>query len=129
MLKKQFVRFIIVGSLATSLSYSVFLIALRVFDINYLIAACLGFVFGVLLGFLLNKNWTFDAKNEKSKKTAFSYFAVYIFSLIISLLFLKVMVDSVGLSPELSNFLGIGVSTFTNFSGTKFFVFKKKTST
>lgn len=125
MLKKQFLRFITVGLLATTLSYLAFFIALRVFAINYLIAACIGFIFGVCLGFFLNKNWTFDAKENKSKKTVLSYFAVYIFSLIVSLFFLKVMVEVVGLSPELGNFLGIGVSTCTNFIGTKFFVFKK----
>jgi putative flippase GtrA len=34
-------------------------------------------------------------------------------------------VEWLGLSPELANFLAIGITTCTNFIGTKFFVFKK----
>ena len=125
MLRKQFLRFITVGLLSTAVSYSAFYIALRYFSINYLIAACIGFVVGVFVGFSFNKNWTFGSTEDRSKKMIVRYFSVYIASLLISLVFLRITVEWLGILPELANFLAIGITTCTNFIGTKFFVFKK----
>ena len=80
---------------------------------------------GVFVGFFLNKNWTFTANEVKAEKIVIHYFAVYIVSLGINLLFLRITVGSFEMVPELAYFLAICITTCTNFIGTKFFVFKK----
>lgn len=82
MIKKQFLRFIVVGLVSTSISYSAFFIALRLFFVQYLLSSCIGFVVGVFVGFSLNKNWTFSSKTIQSKKIIIGYFSVYVLSLI-----------------------------------------------
>lgn len=125
MIKKQFLRFITVGLLCTTISYITFFVALRFFSINYLISSCLSFIAGIFVGFFLNKNWTFTSEDVQSKKIIIYYFTVYIISLGINLLFLRITVGGFGIMPEIAYFLGIGITTCTNFIGTKFFVFKK----
>lgn len=125
MVKKQFLRFITVGLLTTVCSYLIFLVMLNFFLINYLVSSCASFVFGIFIGFSLNKNWTFDSKDSCPKKIMISYFLVYFFSLLISLVFLKITVEFLKIIPEIAYIASIGITTCTNFIGTKFFVFKK----
>lgn len=125
MIKKQFLRFIVVGLLSTAVSYGVFLIALHYFYLHYLAASALGFFSGVIVGFFCNKSWTFEASQHKHQEIIIQYFLVYLVSLFISMVCLKILVDFWRLSPELANFLVIGVTTCTNFIGVKFLVFKK----
>ena len=53
------------------------------------------------------------------------YCLVYLASLLLSIIFLKIAVGLVGISPEIANIFAICLTTCTNFLGTKFFVFKK----
>ena len=53
------------------------------------------------------------------------YCLVYLASLLLSIIFLKIAVGIVGISPETANIFAICLTTCTNFLGTKFFVFKK----
>ena len=89
------------------------------------ISSGIGFVAGVFAGFFLNKNWTFDSRLVQTKRIIISYFLVYIFSLALSLVFLKIAVGIFHISPEIANLLAICLTTCTNFIGTKFYVFKK----
>jgi len=125
MIKKQFSKFILVGLLSTAVNYLIFFIALHYFFINYLISSGIGFIAGVFAGFFLNKNWTFDSRPVQTKRIIISYFLVYIFSLALSLVFLKIAVGIFHISPEIANLLAICLTTCTNFIGTKFYVFKK----
>jgi putative flippase GtrA len=125
MIKKQFSKFILVGLLSTTVNYLIFFIALHYFFINYLISSGIGFIAGVFAGFFLNKNWTFDSRFVQTKRIIISYFLVYIFSLALSLVFLKITVGIFHASPEIANLLAICLTTCTNFIGTKFYVFKK----
>lgn len=126
MLKKlsdQFIKFCIVGLVATIISYISFYISLEFLHINYLISSTIGFICGIFIGYPLNKAWTFSAKEHKHDRLIF-YFLVYIFSLILSLIFLKIVVEYVGIDPRIAYILSIGLTTCTNFIGTRFFVFK-----
>jgi len=125
MIKKQFSKFILVGLLSTVVNYLIFFIALHYFFINYLISSGIGFVAGVFAGFFLNKNWTFDSRLVQTKRIIISYFLVYVFSLALSLVFLKIAVGILQITPEIANLLAICLTTCTNFIGTKFYVFKK----
>jgi putative flippase GtrA len=124
-MKNQFLKFIIVGIFSTFINYGLFYFLLNIFNINYLISSSLGFMAGVFGGFYLNKNWTYNDKNNQSKTLLWKYFSLYITSLLISLIFLKITVDYIGLNAEIANLLSIVITTCVNFIGTKFVVFKK----
>jgi len=120
----EFYKFIVVGIWSTIVNYGMFYTLLEFAEINYLISSVVGFICGVFAGYRLNRRWTFKIDKEKSHKEIIKYYTVYLFSLILSLLFLKFMVDIVGLDPRIANILAIGLTTCTNFLGIKILVFK-----
>lgn len=124
-MKQQFLRFIVVGLLSTAVSYGVFFVVLHYFYLHYIASSALGFFSGVIVGFFCNKSWTFEASEQGHRDIIVKYFLVYLASLVIGMICLKILVDYFHLSPELANFLIIGVTTCTNFVGVKFLVFKK----
>lgn len=124
MIKKQFLKFIVMGIFSTIINYVIFYIIFAIFHMNYLLAASLGFVIGVFAGYFLNKNWTFEVKRT-SNIQILKYYVVYIASLILSLAFLKITVGWMGISAPMANLFAIGITTCTNFLGTKFLVFQK----
>lgn len=124
MIKQQFLKFIVIGVLSTIVNYSVFYILYEFLTLHYIAASALGFISGVIFGYELNKNWTFAVQKESSRYF-YTYFLVYLFSLVLGLMFLEFLVSGLGIIPELANFLTIGLTTCTNFVGIKFWVFKK----
>lgn len=122
MIHIQFIKFCIIGAAATIVSYLIFYVTLNFFGINYLVASSLGFCSGVLFGYSFNCKWTFS--HNKNQYNALKYWSVYLISLLLSLIFLKIVVDYLGIQPEFANIVSIGLTTITNFVGTKFFVFK-----
>ena len=62
---RQLVKFLIIGTIGTIISYSTFLLLLNVFHLHYLISNALAFIIGVSFGYYFNSKWSFDAKNSK----------------------------------------------------------------
>ena len=120
----QFYKFIIVGIVSTIINYGVFYFFIEVLLINYLISSSLGFMSGVLVGYSINRNWTFESKAEKKSKEIIGYLSVYFFSLFLSLIVLKILVDLVKIDAKIANFFVLNLTTFVNFIGIKTRVFK-----
>lgn len=122
--KKQLVRFLVVGASSTALNYLVFFILFSFLEFSYLLASALGFIAGVLLGYSLNKFWTFAVK-EHCIKEFLKYLGVYGFSLLLSLVVLAFLVENLSLDARLANIMVIMITTVVNFSGVKLLVFKR----
>lgn len=123
-LSKQFLKFCLVGVFATVINYGIFYLLINVFDFNYMLSSSVGFLSGVVAGFPFNKSWTFKSKNDDWSKQILLYGMVYTLSLILSLIFLKIQVEYLGLDPKIANIFCICLTTLTNFMGTKLFIFK-----
>lgn len=119
----QFIKFAIVGVLSTLVNYAIFYILHMFFSLDYIFASAIGYIIGVITGFMINKAWTFSNHSE-SGKYLFKYFAIYVFSLIVSLAFLKIAVEEYKMLAIVANMLSIVVTTAINFMGTKLLVFK-----
>ena len=124
--KSQLTKFLLVGSLSTSLNYLVFFICLNALHVYYLVASIIGYFSGFAVGYLLNRNWTFSTHKSDSQthREVAAYLFVNTVSLLCSLFCLRLLVDGLAWPAWFSNILAIGVSTTTNFIGLKFFVFK-----
>lgn len=122
----KFLKFGIVGVISTIANYGLFTLLLKVFVLHYILSAVAGYMTGLVLGFFLNKNWTFVAQIDRQRSYLFLYFVVYIISLIFSQLFLILLVEKLELDPLLANVFAIGLSTISNFIGTNYFVFIKR---
>lgn len=122
---KQFVRFALIGLESTILNYLVFIIMLNFLAIHYLPSAATGFISGVFLGFIFNKIYTF--RSDRKLSISFPiYLLVYAVSLSFTLLALRFLVESVGITPLFSNLMILPITTLMNFFGTKILAFKNK---
>lgn len=120
---KQLIRFLITGTIATLISTAVFLMSLKIFGIHYLISNLLSFIVSFSFNYILNKNWSFENK-EKKLSNIIKYLSLYLTSLLLSSVILKVSVETFGLIPEIGFIISLCFTTIFNFSGLKFFVFK-----
>lgn len=119
----QFGKFIFIGMLSTIINYGIFYTMLRLGNINYIISSVLGYLSGVFFGFYFNKNWSFTFRS-KSPLVFIKYMSAYLFSLLVSVILLKVLVDYYMLDARISNALVIGVTTVLNYLAVKFIVFR-----
>ena len=122
-------KFGIVGILSTVFNYGVFAFLYKIVSIHYILSSIIGYISGLLLGYQLNKNWTFIDQLDKSKSYIVDYITVYAISLVSSQVFLLFLVEILLINPLYANILGIALSTVINFFGTNFFVFKKTEKT
>ena len=118
-------RFILVGAFSTTINYSIFSLLYKVMSIYYIFSSVVGYLTGLSVGYLLNKNWTYIAQIDKSKSYIYSYMFVYFISLLLSQWLLFSLVQFLGINPLYANVAAIGLSTLLNFFGTNFFVFRK----
>jgi len=119
----QALRFAVVGGISTIVNYAIYYALYKGIALHYQLSSAVGFMTGVAVGYSLNKYWTFGVVEKKNQEVA-KYFAVYLVSLLLSLAFLHLTVELVGINPNIANFFAICLTTVTNFLGTKFLVFK-----
>ena len=122
-------KFSIVGILSTVFNYGVFVFFYKIVNVHYIISSITGYVSGLLLGYQINKNWTFIGQVDKSKIYIVSYITVYAVSLVSSQISLLFLVEILLINPLYANILAIVLSTVMNFLGTNFFVFKNNGKT
>ena len=117
-------RFLVVGVISTVINYAIYFLMIRGLEINYLVSSASGFLSGVVVGYFLNKNWTYSVSEPTNIIMVARYLAVYVISLVAGLAFLYVLVDKFSVHPLVANVAAIMLTTCTNFLGTKFFVFR-----
>jgi putative flippase GtrA len=71
---RQFVRFLVVGVSNTLISFIVYRLLLAV-SMPYAVAAPLSFAAGALNGYILNRRWTFDARDTTRARVLYVSFA------------------------------------------------------
>lgn len=120
----SFSRFLIVGALSTVLNYATFLGLFVTLSISYVIAGIIGYVAGMLFGYVVNRFWTFsDSNAEWHWGEVIGYGGVYAISLLLNTLVLVGCVEVLGLPPLVANICAIGASTFSNYLGLRYVVF------
>ena len=92
----QFMRYIVVGGLATVADFGVLVVLTSGLGVHYLISNAAGFVAGLTVNYVLSVLWVFASRKLKSRIAEFTIFAV-------------VGVVGLGLS-QLVMYLGVGVA-------------------
>ena len=124
LLRKQFIKFVIVGIINTSISFVTFFLLTKFFLINDKIANIISYIVGVINSFILNKLWTFESKIFSFKELLlFGFFFLISFGL--QILTYTLLKDKLHIYIYFSYFLGMIVYTLTNFLLNKFITFKK----
>ncbi len=123
-LPAQFTKFVLIGFVNTAIHYSVFILLFRVFGVLMLVASGIGYSLGVLNSFIMNRKWTFEMNNKANIPEFTKFVIVNVVSLIVNLGALRVLVQNIGLIPELGQVGAIGASIIVNFVGNKWWTFK-----
>jgi len=122
---RQFLTFCIMGSIGVSFNYSIFFILFHFLHVYYIISSATGFIIGIFLVFFLNKQFTFRVPSYKDPRILFvKYFIVNITSLLIGLLMLRFFVEILYINIYIANLFVLGITSVTNFTGSKLFAFR-----
>lgn len=117
----QFIKFCIVGLANTAISFAVYLCLLK-FGVHYLLGSAIGYVVGVLNGYLLSSRYVF--KHSLKISVAIKYVITYLGTLGVNLSTMYFLVQILGFGKVISQVLVICLNLLINFFINKFWTFK-----
>lgn len=89
---KQIVRFSLVGGLCLTFNTILLIGLVELLNINGMIATIIGFFLSNLLGFFLNKYYTFSSLNQKLWRELIKYYTVMTSSFLITMMLVGIFV-------------------------------------
>ena len=125
---KSFIRFAIVGVINTLVTIGVNTICNNVFMLHLQVSWVIGTAAGITNSYIMNTLWTFESKGgSKQKNTVqmIKFVAVNLVSLGATTLALTYLVENRGVNKNIAQFPMIVISQLINYSGYKFWVYKK----
>jgi putative flippase GtrA len=120
-IKKEFIKFLLAGLSAIGTDLVTYYILLNFSPHD--IAKTISFIFGSIVAFIINKYWTFK-KNRSSYGEIIKFIFLYSITLIVNIIINSSILEYTGLL-FLAFLVATGISTFLNFVGQKWWVFKK----
>ena len=128
---RQFVSYFFVGGAAAVVEWVLFALFANAFNIHYIPATCLAFVFSTATNWILGRLWTFrDNKSYENKKIKeiFLVFAVSAIGLLFNMGLMYLFVTVFGLNSAvlktISKIAATGIVFFWNFLIRKFAIYK-----
>ena len=113
------------GTFGSSLNFLVFYLTFNYFNLHYILAGIIGFVFPIPFVYFINSLWSFDLKSYNFKSLRI-YFVINVITLACHtsiLIFIKTVFDWQEEICQLSAIIG---SAIINFTLLKLFLFNKK---
>lgn len=121
--KKEILRFLVGGGSAVITDYFFYHLLMR-FGIALSISKGISYILGAIIGFVINKLWTFESKQFQMNEIG-KYTILYICSAIANM-FINAIIIWIFSSAFFAFLCATGTSTIMNFLGQKFFVFSKE---
>ncbi len=119
----QYVKFIVVGSMNTLISFLIFFVCLTFFQCNYFISLVISYVIGILNSYFCNSIWTFNKKYTCSRQFV-KFILVYILTFTINFLLVFMLVDVFRISVLVSQGISLFVVSIVSFVVHKYWSFK-----
>jgi putative flippase GtrA len=126
-LLRQLARFGATGILTNVVNYATFWLLLRLLHVYYLVASVIGFLAGFVVGFAVNRRWTFEAAAGGHNRQLVRFLIVNGISLAANAGTIRFFTEVLKWVPEIGQLMAIAVSTMINFTGSKFWVFRRPT--
>lgn len=120
----QLVRFGLVGAVGFVVNLAVYALFVHSIGVDYRVAAVAAWMVAVLNNFVLNRHWTFDAREGQVHFQALRFVVVSLVAFGCSLLLLTVLVESAGLAKVPAQAIAVAASTPLNFLGNKLWSFR-----
>jgi len=123
--QRLLLRFLIVGGASTVVNYGIYTVLYLGAMVHYDVAFIVGFMSGVVVGYLLNRAWTFQVRSGNHSRDVWRYLITYTASLLSGLACVRWIVEDLSVDPLLANLCVICMTTFINYCGTRFWVFNR----
>ena len=85
---KKFFKYILTGIINTLATYFTSIILLKIFGFYLIISNLIGFLFGIVVSFCLNRNFVFKSKDKNISKQILKFICAFLISYSINLIFL-----------------------------------------
>jgi len=120
----QLVRFGAVGGVGFVVNLVVYTLCVHTIGLDYHVAAVIAWIVAVLNNFVLNRHWTFDARDGRARFQAVRFVVVSLVAFGFSLLLLTLLVEDVGLAKVPAQAIAVAGATPLNFLGNKLWSFR-----
>jgi putative flippase GtrA len=123
----QFLRFALVGGSGVFVNLGVYAGSIYLLGFHYLWAATFSFLLAMTSNFLLNLRWTFKTHGQGIKAIRDQYLRYAMVTLVsygINMAVLWYLVDLHHFHKVVAQLIAIGVTTMSNFLGSKLWAFK-----
>lgn len=119
----QFLRFAVVGGIATVIQFSILVALVELAHANALIANAVGFVFAATANYLMNRAFTFAGTSSHAGYGMLKFVATSLIGLGINSLIFKAFM-SVGVYYMIAWALATGLTLIWNYSAARLIVFR-----
>lgn len=119
--KKEFIKFGIVGVSNTLITFLVYNILLKL-GVNYLVANVIGYICGMINGFIWSKKWVFKVEDE-SKMYFVKFALVNLLSLAVSTGLLMILVKQLSLNSTVAQLITTCITVVINYLLNKVWTF------
>ncbi len=122
----QLVRFGLVGGVGFVVNLLVYTLFVHGVGVEYRVASVVAWLVAVLNNFVLNRHWTFDARDGRARFQAIRFLLVSLVAEVVALLLLTVLVEAGGIAKIPAQALAVGAVTPLNFLGNKLWSFRAR---
>jgi putative flippase GtrA len=122
----QLVRFGLVGGVGFVVNLAVYALFVHPIGVDYHVAAVAAWIVAVLNNFVLNRHWTFDARDERFHFQAMRFVLVSAVAFAFSLTLLTLLVEDASMAKVPAQALAVAASTPLNFLGNKLWSFRTR---
>lgn len=120
----SFFRFLIVGVLASAVNLLCFYILFYRFYIFEIASYSVSYILGVVLGFFLNKKWSFRYESSSKKSLFIRYLLLYTFNMFLGMGCFELILTFFSIEEILIQCIVIIITAISNYFGLKILVFK-----
>lgn len=122
----QLVRFGLVGGVGFVVNVAVYAVLVHGAGFEYRVASVAAWLVAVLNNFVLNRHWTFDAREGRAHHQAARFLLVSLLAEVVSLLLLTLFVEAANLPKVPAQALAVAASMPFNFIGNKLWTFRSE---
>ncbi|MGD1055874.1 MAG: GtrA family protein [Solirubrobacteraceae bacterium] len=120
----QLVRFGLVGGVGFIVNVAVYALFVHSVGLDYRAASVVAWLVAVINNFVLNRHWTFDAREGRAHFQALRFLVVSLVAEAFSLLLLTLLVQGGGVAKIPAQALAVAASMPLNFLGNKLWSFR-----
>jgi len=121
---EQLAKFCLVGTSGYVVNLGVYALFVHSIGVDYHFAAVAAWLVAVVNNFVLNRHWTFDARDGLARFQAIRFLVVSLVAFGVSLLLLTLFVEAAGIAKIPAQALAVATSTPLNFLGNKLWSFR-----